>query len=112
MQRKTMRINMIRTSVKLEPEYWLYLQRVADREQTAKRQETRLTRHVRHIAASHPQCTNLASVLRVFCITHAVKELELNEIDTEATAAIHQTGEALANEAITAFNLTTKGGER
>jgi predicted DNA-binding ribbon-helix-helix protein len=65
MIRKTMRIGEIRTSIKLEPEFWGYLKEVANSRQV------RLSRLVNDVADASPERTNLASTLRTFCLIHA-----------------------------------------
>lgn len=65
MIRKTMRIGEVRTSIKLEPEFWGYLKEVADSRQI------RLSRLVNDVADASPDRTNLASTLRTFCLIHA-----------------------------------------
>lgn len=66
MLRKTMQISpSLRTSIKLEQEFWSYLKYLAiEREQ-------RLSQFVSEIAAATPRRTNLASTLRTFAIDHA-----------------------------------------
>jgi predicted DNA-binding ribbon-helix-helix protein len=65
MIRKTMRIGEVRTSIKLEPEFWSYLKEVAES------RSIRLSRLVNDVAAATPERTNLASTLRTFCLIHA-----------------------------------------
>jgi len=65
MIRKTMRIGEVRTSIKLEPEFWDYLKEVADGRQI------RMSRLVNEVARASPERTNLASTLRTFCLIHA-----------------------------------------
>jgi len=65
MIRKTMRIGEVRTSIKLESEFWGYLKEVADS------RSIRLSRLVNDVAAATPDRTNLASTLRTFCLIHA-----------------------------------------
>jgi predicted DNA-binding ribbon-helix-helix protein len=65
MIRKTMRIGEVRTSIKLEPEFWGYLKEVSDGRQI------RLSRLVNDVADASPERTNLASTLRTFCLIHA-----------------------------------------
>ena len=63
---KTMRVTgERRTSIKLEPEFWGYLQEVADS------RGVHLPTLVREIAAIAAGRTNLASALRVFALAHA-----------------------------------------
>ena len=49
MIRKTMRIGEVRTSIKLEPEFWSYLKEVADS------RSIRLSRLVNDVAAATPE---------------------------------------------------------
>ncbi|MGI9434563.1 MAG: ribbon-helix-helix domain-containing protein [Geminicoccaceae bacterium] len=65
MIRKTMRIGEVRTSIKLEQEFWNYLKEVADS------RSVRLSRLVNDIAEATPERTNLASTLRTFALIHA-----------------------------------------
>jgi predicted DNA-binding ribbon-helix-helix protein len=65
MIRKTMRIGEVRTSIKLEPEYWSYLKEVA------QNRSIRLSRLVNEVAMASPERTNLASTLRTFSLVHA-----------------------------------------
>jgi predicted DNA-binding ribbon-helix-helix protein len=65
MIRKTMRIGEVRTSIKLEPEFWGYLKEVADS------RAIRMSRLVNDVATATPERTNLASTLRTFCLIHA-----------------------------------------
>lgn len=65
MIRKTMRIGEVRTSIKLENEFWSYLKEVADG------RGIRLSALVNDVAAATPDRTNLASTLRTFSLIHA-----------------------------------------
>jgi predicted DNA-binding ribbon-helix-helix protein len=65
MIRKTMRVGQVRTSIKLEEEFWSYLKQIADDRQM------RLSALVNEVADSTPDRTNLASTLRVFALVHA-----------------------------------------
>jgi predicted DNA-binding ribbon-helix-helix protein len=65
MIRKTMRIGEVRTSIKLEPEFWSYLKEVA------QDRSIRLSRLVNEVAMASPERTNLASTLRTFSLVHA-----------------------------------------
>jgi predicted DNA-binding ribbon-helix-helix protein len=65
MIRKTMRIGEVRTSIKLEPEFWSYLKEVA------QTRSIRLSRLVNEVAMASPERTNLASTLRTFSLVHA-----------------------------------------
>lgn len=60
-----MRVGDVRTSIKLEPEFWDYLREVAD-----DRGE-RLSAIVNDVATASPDRTNLASTLRTYAIVHA-----------------------------------------
>jgi predicted DNA-binding ribbon-helix-helix protein len=75
MIRKTMRIGEVRTSIKLEQEFWAYLKSVADD------QSIRLSRLVNDVADATPERTNLASTLRTFSLIHA--ELRVQGLDQE-----------------------------
>jgi predicted DNA-binding ribbon-helix-helix protein len=65
MIRKTMRISGVRTSMKLESEFWDYLKAVATQ------RHLRLSGLVNEIAAASPERTNLASTLRIYALVHA-----------------------------------------
>ncbi len=65
MIRKTMRIRGLRTSIKLEQEFWSYLTEIA----TGRR--VRLSALVNEVAEATPEHTNLASTLRTFALSHA-----------------------------------------
>ena len=65
MIRKTMRIGEVRTSIKLESEFWDYLKEVAES------REMRLSALVNEVAQATPERTNLASTLRTFALVHA-----------------------------------------
>ena len=60
-----MRIGEVRTSIKLEPEFWSYLKEVA------QDRSIRLSRLVNEVAMASPERTNLASTLRTFSLVHA-----------------------------------------
>ena len=60
-----MRIGEVRTSIKLEPEFWNYLKEVA------QARSIRLSRLVNEVAMASPERTNLASTLRTFSLVHA-----------------------------------------
>ena len=62
---KTMRVGAIRTSIKLEPEFWSYLTEVA------QARGLRLTALVNEVAQATPGRASLASALRVFALLHA-----------------------------------------
>lgn len=65
MIRKTMRIGEVRTSIKLEEEFWSYLKEVAEG------RKMRLSGLVNEVARATPGRTNLASTLRTFSLIHA-----------------------------------------
>jgi predicted DNA-binding ribbon-helix-helix protein len=62
---KTMRVGAIRTSLRLEPEFWGYLKEVA------QARGLRLTALVNEVAEATPDRASLASALRVFALLHA-----------------------------------------
>src|SRR5690349_5689940 len=64
MIRKTMRIGEVRTSIKLEPDFWSYLKEVAEQ------RRLRLSALVNEVASATPDRTNLASTLRTFALVH------------------------------------------
>jgi predicted DNA-binding ribbon-helix-helix protein len=65
MIRKTMRVGEIRTSIKLETDFWAYLKEVADG------RRMRLSALVNEVADATPDRTNLASTLRTYALMHA-----------------------------------------
>jgi len=65
MIRKTMRIGEVRTSIKLESDFWDYLKLVATQ------RHLRLSGLVNEVAAASPERTNLASTLRTYALVHA-----------------------------------------
>ena len=65
MTRKTMRVGAVRTSVKLEPEFWDYLAEVA------RARKLRPSVLVDEVADATPDRASLASALRVFALLHA-----------------------------------------
>jgi predicted DNA-binding ribbon-helix-helix protein len=65
MLRKTMRIGAVRTSIKLEQEFWTFLKGIADE------RNLRLSTLVNEVAAATPERTNLASTLRTYALMHA-----------------------------------------
>jgi predicted DNA-binding ribbon-helix-helix protein len=65
MLRKTMAVGRNRTSIKLEKEFWAFLEKLA------AARGTRLSKLVREVAAAHPDRSNLASTLRVFALAQA-----------------------------------------
>lgn len=60
-----MRIGEVRTSIKLESEFWSYLKDIADE------RRVRMSALVNEIAEATPERTNLASTLRTFSLMHA-----------------------------------------
>lgn len=62
---KTMRIGEVRTSIKLEPEFWSYLKELAEQ------RAVRVSSLVNDVARATPDRTNLASTLRTFALVHA-----------------------------------------
>lgn len=82
MIRKTMRVGEIRTSIKLENEFWAYLKEVADG------RSVRLSALVNEVADATPGHTNLASTLRTFSLMHAKLRAETlqRELDRLALA--------------------------
>jgi predicted DNA-binding ribbon-helix-helix protein len=62
---KTMRVGAIRTSLRLEPEFWAYLAEVA------RPRGLRLAALVNEVAEATPGRASLASALRVFALAHA-----------------------------------------
>lgn len=65
MIRKTMRVEDVRTSIKLESEFWGYLKEIAEG------RNMRLSGLVNEVARATPDRTNLASTLRTFSLIHA-----------------------------------------
>lgn len=65
MIRRTMRVGEVRTSIKLEAEFWAYLKEMADG------RGLRLSTLVNEVAQATPGRTNLASTLRTFALIHA-----------------------------------------
>jgi predicted DNA-binding ribbon-helix-helix protein len=65
MTRKTMRIGEVRTSIKLEEEFWSYLKEIAEE------RRVRLSALVKEVACASPESTNLASTLRQYALRHA-----------------------------------------
>ena len=63
MIRLTMRIGEVRTSIKLEKEFWSYLKEIGDE------RNIRLSALVNEIACATPERTNLASTLRTYALT-------------------------------------------
>ena len=62
---KTMRVGATRTSLRLEPEFWDYLQEVA------RTRGLRLTALVNEVVEATPDRASVASTLRVFALAHA-----------------------------------------
>ncbi|MFO1038193.1 MAG: ribbon-helix-helix domain-containing protein [Geminicoccaceae bacterium] len=60
-----MRVGDVRTSIKLEAEFWTYLKELGDQ------RGIRLSVLVNEIAEARPDRTNLASTLRTYCLMHA-----------------------------------------
>lgn len=74
MIRKTMRVGEVRTSIKLEADFWDYLKEVADS------RRMRLSHLVNEVARARADRGNLASTLRTFCLLHAHLRIKsLNE---------------------------------
>jgi predicted DNA-binding ribbon-helix-helix protein len=65
MIRKTMRVGEVRTSIKLEAEFWSYLKELADG------RGLRLSALVNDVAREIPERTNLASTLRTYALNQA-----------------------------------------
>jgi predicted DNA-binding ribbon-helix-helix protein len=65
MIRKSMRVGPTRTSIKLEAEFWSFL------EELAAGRGLSLARFVSEAANAHPDRTNLASTLRIFALAQA-----------------------------------------
>lgn len=65
MIRKTMRVGDIRTSIKLEVEFWGYLKELAGE------RRVRLSTLINEVSTATPLRTNLASTLRTFSLSHA-----------------------------------------
>jgi predicted DNA-binding ribbon-helix-helix protein len=82
MMRKTMRISGVRTSIKLESEFWDYLKAVADQ------RHLKLSGLVNEVAAASPERKNLASTLRKYALVHVRLRAEAmqREIDKLALA--------------------------
>ncbi|MCS6878913.1 MAG: ribbon-helix-helix domain-containing protein [Geminicoccaceae bacterium] len=82
MIRKTMRIGEVRTSIKLESEFWSYLKEIADS------RGIRLSALVNEVAAAARERPNLASTLRTFSLIHARLRAQTlqNELDRLALA--------------------------
>ena len=62
---RTMRVGAIRTSLRLEPEFWGYLAEVA------RARGLRLAALVNEVAEATPGRASLASAPRVFALAHA-----------------------------------------
>ena len=80
MIRKTMRIGEVRTSIKLESEFWEYLRAVA------QQRHLRLSGLVNEVAAATPERTNLASTLRTYALVHARLRTETMQRDMDKLA--------------------------
>ena len=90
MIRKTMRIGEVRTSIKLEKEFWAYLKDVAEE------RGIRLSTLVNEVAEATPERTNLASTLRTFALSHArlrsqTMQRELERLSLAAPARLFAT---------------------
>lgn len=77
MIRKTMRIGEVRTSIKLESEFWDYLKTVA------QQRHLRLSALVNEVAVATPERTNLASTLRTYALVHARLRTETIQRDMD-----------------------------
>ena len=78
MIRKTMRIGEVRTSIKLEPEFWAYL-----KDHVANERGIRLSTLVKQVAAATPERTNLASTLRTFALSQATLRAQTLECERD-----------------------------
>mgnify|MGYP001397629953 CR=1 FL=1 len=77
MIRKTMRIGEVRTSIKLESEFWEYLKAVA------QQRHLRLSGLVNEVASATPERTNLASTPRTYALVHARLRTETMQRDMD-----------------------------
>ena len=77
-----MRVGAIRTSIKLEKEFWSYLKDVAEE------RSIRLSALVNEVAEATPERTNLASTLRTFALQQALERVQTlqREVDLLALA--------------------------
>lgn len=80
MIRKTMRVGEIRTSIKLEQEFWDYLRQIADE------RRVRLGTVVNEVARGRVGKANLASMLRTYCLVHARTRCETLRRELEQLA--------------------------
>lgn len=80
MIRKTMRIGEVRTSIKLEAEFWSYLREVADN------RRIRTSALVNEVARATPERTNLASTLRTWALVHASLRAKTLQSEVEKLA--------------------------
>lgn len=80
MIRKTMRVGEIRTSIKLEQEFWDYLRQIADD------RGVRLGAVVNEVARGRVGRANLASMLRTYCLVHARTRCEALRSELEQLA--------------------------
>jgi predicted DNA-binding ribbon-helix-helix protein len=80
MIRKTMRVGEIRTSIKLEQEFWDYLRQIAEE------RGVRLGTVVNEVARGRPDKANLASMLRTYCLVHARTRCETLQGELEQLA--------------------------
>jgi 2-oxoglutarate dehydrogenase E2 component (dihydrolipoamide succinyltransferase) len=105
-----MRIADVRTSIKLEPEFWSYLKEVA------QERSIRLSRLVNEVAMASPGRTNLASTLRTFSLVHAqlrwqgleqeLQKLTLAGNTQDLTRVRKATAKAMLNALQTSAQLT------
>ena len=89
MIRKTMRIGEVRTSIKLEAEFWDYLKEVAET------RSLRLSSLVNEVARAAPGRTNLASTLRTFALIHARLRAKAQQEELERLTASGNTKDLL-----------------
>lgn len=77
MRRLVMKVGNVRTSLKLEDEFWDYLRMVA------AQKGIRLSALVNQVAATDPTRNNMASLFRVFALTHATLAAQAMAHDLE-----------------------------
>lgn len=77
MIRKTMRIGEVRTSIKLEEEFWGYLKEISEA------RSIRLSALVNEIARATPDRTNLASTLRTFALIHSTVRIKNQQAELD-----------------------------
>jgi predicted DNA-binding ribbon-helix-helix protein len=87
--RKTMRIRGIRTSIKLEPSFWNYL------EEMAAQHGMRLSVLVGQMAAASGQSVNFASTLRTAALVHAQRRAAQLQHELERRLAGGTSGDLL-----------------